>query len=91
VIEATAAILAGRRNYDVGRRASRSETSEPYGGTWSGPQFVLPTRAAHRATPDGLVAFGTVTTTSERTLSESHRQDGQRRKMIRVFDCTFAH
>jgi dihydrofolate reductase len=37
----TGAILAGRRTYEVGRRASRSETSEPYGGGWTGAQLVL--------------------------------------------------
>jgi dihydrofolate reductase len=41
VMAATGAILAGRRTYDVGRRSRRTETSEPYGGGWSGPQFVL--------------------------------------------------
>jgi dihydrofolate reductase len=38
---ATGSIIAGRRSDDVGRRASRAATSEPYGGAWSGPQFVL--------------------------------------------------
>jgi dihydrofolate reductase len=41
VMEATGAILAGRRTYDMGRRSGRTETSEPYGGGWSGAQFVL--------------------------------------------------
>jgi dihydrofolate reductase len=41
VMTATGAILAGRRTYDVGRRSSRTETNEPYGGGWSGAQFVL--------------------------------------------------
>jgi dihydrofolate reductase len=41
LIETTGAILAGRGSYDVGRRSTRSETSAPFGGAWSGPQFVL--------------------------------------------------
>jgi dihydrofolate reductase len=40
VMAARGAILA-RRTHDVGRRSSRTETSEPYGGGWSGAQFVL--------------------------------------------------
>jgi dihydrofolate reductase len=41
LIETTGAILAGRGSYDVGRHSTRSETSAPFGGAWSGPQFVL--------------------------------------------------
>jgi len=41
VIATTGAILAGRHSYDVGRRAQRPEVSKPFGGAWSGPQFVL--------------------------------------------------
>src|SRR5947209_10843705 len=41
VIGTTGAILAGRHSYDVGRRAQRPEVSKPFGGAWSGPQFVL--------------------------------------------------
>jgi dihydrofolate reductase len=41
LIETTGAILAGRGSYDVGRRSTRAETSKPFGGAWSGPQFVL--------------------------------------------------
>ena len=40
-IAATGAILTGRRAYDLGRRADRPETSEPFGGAWEGPEFVL--------------------------------------------------
>jgi dihydrofolate reductase len=53
VMAATGAILAGRRTYDVGRRSSRTETSEPYGGRWSGAQFVL----THRPPDDPDVTF----------------------------------
>src|SRR5215217_86094 len=41
VIESTGAILAGRGSYNVGRRSTRMETRKPFGGAWSGPQFVL--------------------------------------------------
>ncbi|MEU3269607.1 dihydrofolate reductase family protein [Saccharomonospora sp. NPDC006951] len=42
VIATTGAILSGRRCYDVGRDTSApEETNEPFGGAWSGPQFVL--------------------------------------------------
>jgi len=41
IMAETGAILAGRRTYEVGRRAARRETSEPYGGGWSGAQLVL--------------------------------------------------
>ena len=53
VMAMTGAILAGRRTYDVGRRSTRSETSEPYGGGWSGTQFVL----THRPVDDPDVTF----------------------------------
>lgn len=41
LIETTGAILAGRGSYNVGRGSTRQETSAPFGGRWSGPQFVL--------------------------------------------------
>jgi dihydrofolate reductase len=41
LIDSTGAILAGRGSYGVGRRSTRQETSGPFGGRWSGPQFVL--------------------------------------------------
>jgi dihydrofolate reductase len=41
VIDSTGAIIAGRGSYDVGRSSTRPETSKPFGGRWSGPQFVL--------------------------------------------------
>jgi dihydrofolate reductase len=41
LIDATGSILAGRGSYNVGRRSTRRETSAPFGGRWSGPQFVL--------------------------------------------------
>jgi dihydrofolate reductase len=53
VMAMTGAILAGRRTYDVGRRSSRAETSEPYGGGWTGTQFVL----THRPVDDPDVTF----------------------------------
>jgi dihydrofolate reductase len=53
LMAATGATLAGRRTYDVGRRSGRTETSEPYGGRWSGAQFVL----THRPPDDPGVTF----------------------------------
>ena len=41
LIDTTGAILSGRGSYDVGRGSTRRETSGPFGGRWSGPQFVL--------------------------------------------------
>jgi len=41
VIDSTGAILAGRGSYNVGRQSTRTETSAPFGGRWSGPQYVL--------------------------------------------------
>jgi len=41
LIDSTGAIVAGRGSYNVGRRSTRPETSKPFGGRWSGPQFVL--------------------------------------------------
>jgi len=37
VIRTTGAVLAGRRGYELGRQRG----SKPYGGVWTGPQFVL--------------------------------------------------
>jgi dihydrofolate reductase len=41
VMNGTGAILAGRNSYEVGEDSERPETSEPYGGRWQGPEFVL--------------------------------------------------
>jgi dihydrofolate reductase len=41
LIDTTGAILAGRGSYNVGRQSTRPETRKPFGGAWSGPQFVL--------------------------------------------------
>jgi dihydrofolate reductase len=41
LIDTTGAILAGRGSYNVGRNSTRRETSGPFGGRWTGPQFVL--------------------------------------------------
>ncbi|MGH8996497.1 MAG: dihydrofolate reductase family protein [Acidimicrobiales bacterium] len=41
-IRRTGALLVGRNSYDVGTRENAiPETEEPFGGAWSGPQFVL--------------------------------------------------
>jgi dihydrofolate reductase len=42
VIAAIGALLVGRRTYGVGQKDGQVEAAtEPYGGAWSGPQFVL--------------------------------------------------
>lgn len=42
VIRTTGAVLVGRRSYEVGRdENAHLETQKPYGGAWTGPQFVL--------------------------------------------------
>src|SRR5690348_13509249 len=56
LIDTTGSILTGRGSYDVGRAASRQETSAPFGGRWSGPQFVL-THDAPDDEKDESIAF----------------------------------
>jgi dihydrofolate reductase len=42
VIRTTGALLVGRRSYEVGKDENAPpETQKPYGGAWTGPQFVL--------------------------------------------------
>jgi Dihydrofolate reductase len=41
VIRTTGAILAGRRSYDVGERDTGKPSGEAFGGSWTGPEFVL--------------------------------------------------
>jgi len=48
VIANTGAILSGRGSFDVGEAMARDETSEAFGGRWSGPEFVL----THRPPPE---------------------------------------
>ena len=40
IMEATAAIVAGRGSYGVNERNENGGASAPYGGAWSGPVFV---------------------------------------------------
>jgi dihydrofolate reductase len=56
MITATGAILAGRRTYDVGQRDAGQPSGQPYGGAWSGPQFVL-THRPPDGPPDPAVTF----------------------------------
>lgn len=56
LIDTTGAILAGRGSYDVGRNSTRRETSAPFGGRWSGPQFVL-THNPPDDEPDSSITF----------------------------------
>jgi dihydrofolate reductase len=59
VIRSTGAVLAGKRSYDVGRRAQRPELREVFGGGWSGPQFVL-THHAPEADPANIFLSGDI-------------------------------
>jgi dihydrofolate reductase len=56
VIQTTGSILMGRGAYDVGRSSTRKETSEAFGGRWSGPQFVLTHRPPDDE-PDPTISF----------------------------------
>jgi dihydrofolate reductase len=59
VIRRTGAVLAGRRSYDVGRRAERPELEEAFGGGWSGAQFVL-THRPHDPDPHNTFLSGDI-------------------------------
>lgn len=59
IIRTTGAILAGRRSYDVGRKAQRPELQEAFGGGWSGPQFVL-THRPHDPDPANTFLSGDI-------------------------------
>jgi dihydrofolate reductase len=54
IIEATGAILAGRRTYEVGRRDAGKGSGAPYGGAWSGPVFVLTHQPPEAADSDSV-------------------------------------
>jgi dihydrofolate reductase len=51
LIATTGAILSGRGSHDVGEGSNRGETSGPFGGRWSGPEFVLTHRPSHDPPP----------------------------------------
>jgi dihydrofolate reductase len=53
IVEATGAMLSGRRSYDVGLRDAGKPSGEAYGGAWHGPSFVL----THDPPADPDVAF----------------------------------
>ena len=53
IVQATGAMLSGRRSYDVGRRDAGKPSGEAYGGAWHGPSFVL----THDPPPDPAVTF----------------------------------
>jgi dihydrofolate reductase len=57
VIQKIGAVLAGRRSYDVGKKEDQVEgVTEPYGGAWTGPQFVF-THEPSGAPEDPTVTF----------------------------------
>jgi dihydrofolate reductase len=53
IVQATGAMLSGKRSYDVGRRDAGKPSGEAYGGAWHGPSFVL----THNPPPDPSVTF----------------------------------
>jgi dihydrofolate reductase len=62
VIATSGAILAGRNSYDAGRQPGQPpETRKPFGGGWTGRQFVLTHRPPDE--PDPSVTFLTVPVT----------------------------
>jgi dihydrofolate reductase len=56
VMQATGAMLSGRRTYDVGQRDAGKLSGDAYGGLWSGPMFVL-THQPPAAPPPGRITF----------------------------------
>jgi dihydrofolate reductase len=58
-VRRTGAVLAGRRSYDVGRRGERPQVRAPFGGGWSGAQFVLSHRP-HDPDPDHAFLDGDI-------------------------------
>jgi dihydrofolate reductase len=55
LIASTGAMLSGRGSYEVGRAATREETSSAFGGRWSGPEFVLTHRPPSEPAQAGLI------------------------------------
>jgi dihydrofolate reductase len=53
IVEATGAMLSGRRSYNVGLRDAGKPSGEAYGGAWHRPSFVL----THDPPPDPGVTF----------------------------------
>ncbi|HKD87876.1 MAG TPA: dihydrofolate reductase family protein [Streptosporangiaceae bacterium] len=53
IVQATGAMLSGRRSYDVGQRDAGKPSGEAYGGAWQGPSFVL----THNPPADTGVTF----------------------------------
>ena len=56
VMNATGAMLCGRRTHDVGERDAGKLSGDAYGGPWHGPVFVL-THRPPPAPPDGQHTF----------------------------------
>ncbi|MBV9792970.1 MAG: dihydrofolate reductase family protein [Actinobacteria bacterium] len=57
IIGSTGALLVGRNTFEAGRQPGQAEqATEPFGGAWSGPQFVL-THHPPASEPDPSVTF----------------------------------
>ena len=74
IVQATGAVLAGRRSYDVGLRAERPEVTEPFGGGWSGAQFVL-THRPHDPDPTNTFLSGDVRAAVAQALAAAGGKD----------------
>jgi len=74
IVQATGAVLAGRRSYDVGLRAERPEVTEPFGGGWSGAQFVL-THRPHDPDPTNTFLSGDVRDAVTQALAAAGGKD----------------
>jgi dihydrofolate reductase len=58
IIASTGALLVGRNTYEAGRKPGQAEqATEPFGGAWSGPQFVLTHRPPPSDEADPSVTF----------------------------------
>ena len=74
VIRSTGALLVGRRSYEVGRREAErdpdSPAARPFGGAWSGPQFVLTHQPpASSADPSITFVSGNIGAAVDRALA----------------------
>lgn len=74
IVRATGAVLAGRRSYDVGLRAEQPEAAEPFGGGWSGAQFVL-THRPHDPDSTNTFLSGDVRDAVARALTAAGGKD----------------
>jgi dihydrofolate reductase len=73
IVEATGAMLSGRRSYNVGRRDAGKPSGEAYGGAWRGPSFVLTHDPP--ADPDVTFLSGDIEAAVETALAAAGQKD----------------